>query len=209
MDFRVLLEETTPRRLDVLSGVVMLSLAIATKGVAEERVHDAHVHGVSRLNIAIEGNTVDMEFLSPGANIVGFEHKAESADDKALVAHATAVLHDGEELFAFPSGAECRLQAAEVESALIGEDHGEDDQHETHENEDHVDEHTDEHAEDAEHNEFHVRYHFQCGQPERLEYIDVKLFEHFPGTNELEVQTISPNGQSAHELTPASSRLNF
>ena len=83
------------------------------------------------------------------------------------------------------------MQGAEVESALTEEDHGEDDQHETHENE----EHADEHAEDAEHNEFHARYHFQCGQPERLEYIDVKLFEHFPGTNELEVQTISPSGQ--------------
>ena len=225
MEFRVGRLELTPQRRTVLSRAVMLFLAIVSQGVAEERVHDAHVHGVSRLNIAIEGNTVEMELLSPGANIVGFEHKAESAEDKALIARAAAVLHDGEKLFAFPSGAECRLQTAEVESALIEEDHGEHDQHETRKNDghagehadehteehagEHSDEHTDEHAEDAEHAEFHARYHFQCAQPGRLEHIHVKLFEHFPGTSELEVQMISPSGQGAHELTPASSRLTF
>ena len=122
MEFRVGTLVLSPQGHAVLSGAVMLFLAIVSQGAAEERVHDAHVHGVSRLNIAIEGNTVEMELLSPGANIVGFEHKAESAEDKALVARAAAVLHDGEKLFAFPSGAECRLQTAKVESALIEED---------------------------------------------------------------------------------------
>ena len=217
MEFRVHPEDLTPLRLAFLSGVVMLSMAIGTKGAAEDRAHDAHVHGLSRLNIAIEGNTVEMELLSPGANIVGFEHTARSAEDKALVARATAVLQNGEDLFAFSSGAGCRMEMAEVESALIDENDGDFDEHDTHENDEHSDEHTDEHIDERhdehseveEHAEFHARYQFRCGQPERLEYIDVKLFEHFPGTNVLEVQTISPNGQSAHELTPALSRLNF
>lgn len=209
MEFRISPLRPTVQPFAVLSGVVTLSIVIVTEGVSEDRIHDAHMHGVSRLNIAIEENTVEMELLSPGANIVGFEHTAESAEDKALVARATALLHDGEMLFAFPSGAECLLQAAEVESALIEEDHGDHDEHETHEIDEHADEHNDEHSDDADHAEFHARYHFQCGQPERLEHIDVKLFEHFPGTNELEVQTISPDGQGAYELTPASPRLNF
>ena len=225
MEFRICPQRPTVQPFAVLSGVVALSVAIVTEGVSEDHIHDAHMHGVSRLNVAIEENTVEMELLSPGANIVGFEHAAETAEDKALVARATALLHDGETLFAFPSGAKCLLQAAEVESALIEEDHSDHDEHETHEsdehtdehadehetheNDEHADEHNDEHSDDADHAEFHARYHFQCGQPEQLEHIDVKLFEHFPGTNELEVQTISPNGQGAYELTPASPRLNF
>ena len=40
----------------------------------EHHHHDAHVHGVAHLNVALEGNDLYIELTSPAANIVGFEH---------------------------------------------------------------------------------------------------------------------------------------
>ena len=38
----------------------------------------AHVHGVSELNIVIEGNKIEIQLRTPAKNIVGFEHEAST-----------------------------------------------------------------------------------------------------------------------------------
>ena len=64
----------------------LLLSALVTVSVAEEtRQVDKHEHGVGELNIAVEGNSIDLEFMIPGADIVGFEYKAKSEADIALV----------------------------------------------------------------------------------------------------------------------------
>lgn len=44
---------------------------------------------------------------------------------------------------------------------------------------------------------------------DRLTHVEIKLFERFPRTREVEAQVISPRGQSAQELTPEAARLMF
>ena len=195
------------RNLLVWSCITMLSLVAAEVVEAGEREHDAHVHGVSRLNIAVEGRTIEMELIAPGTDIVGFERTPKSAKDKAAVAAAVEDLVNGGALFMFPGEAQCHLEEAEVVSSLIDAhpDHHEEDG--DHHDEDHGEAHSE--VQNAEHAEFHVHYRFQCDYPDRLSHIQVGLFERFPTARELEVQLISPYGQSAQELTPNSSRLNF
>jgi len=184
-------------RLVVLAGTVLL--AQAGHGVsAAEREHAAHLHGVGTLNVAIEGDEVEIELIAPGADIVGFEHAPETAADKAAVDNAVAALKNGAGLFAFPPGAGCRQEGAEVESALLDDGHSDDEEHV--------------HGEEEEgeaHAEFHAHYRFQCEVPDRLTHMDVTYFERFPMAAELEVQAISPQGQSAGELTPSAARLKF
>lgn len=186
------------RRLAVTwSAILILTLGTSTAAQAADREFGAHEHGVGRLNVAIEGRTVEMELMSPGADIVGFEHEAETAADKAAVERAVSVLQRGENLFVFPSEADCGLAESEVETET--DDHEDDKEHE----------HAEKETDDGEHGEFHARYRFECGNPNDLTHVDVKLFEAFPTARELDVQAISPRGQIAQELTPAAARLNF
>lgn len=178
----------------LLYAAAALIFAGAFAAAAAEREHAAHAHGVDRLNLVVEANTVLVELMSPGADIVGFEHTAESAEDKAVIASAAQALEDGEALFAFTPEARCRLEEAVVGSALIEEAHA-------------AGGARDEEA--AEHAEFHVRYRFNCEWPDRLTHLNVRLFERFPATRELEVQAILPHGQNARELTASSPRLRF
>jgi hypothetical protein len=175
-------------------AIAVLVLAGAFAAAAAEREHAVHAHGIGRLNLVVEVSTFLVELISPGADIVGFEHAAESAEDKSVVAAAVQALKDGEALFAFAPEARCRLEEAIVESTLIEESQAAGGTA----------------REKAEtHAEFHVRYRFDCKRPDRLTHLDVRLFERFPATHELEVQAVLSRGQKAGELTAASPRLRF
>ncbi|MFN4101491.1 MAG: DUF2796 domain-containing protein [Pararhodobacter sp.] len=114
-----------------------LALALLTSAIAaplaaqEHRELAAHVHGVSTLEIAIEGNTLALNLLSPGADIVGFEYEATSEADKDAVEAAIQLLLQPDEIFALPDAAGCRV--SEVLAHLHGAGHD----HEGHGHDDH------------------------------------------------------------------------
>ena len=202
-----------------------LAILVATPSFAEDtRALDAHEHGVGELNIAVDGNTVAMELHAPGADIVGFEYEATSAEDRAAIDAAVAVLARPLELFVLPAAAECSVTKASagLESEEDHDDHGHEDhaegeEHEDHDHEDHAegekhedhDDHGhedhadgeghDDHAE-ASHTEFHAEYTLTCGNTEALTGIDFAYFNTFENALELEVQIISASGAQAFEV---------
>lgn len=195
-----------------------LSLTILTAGAAhtQTRELDAHQHGHGALNIAFEGASVAMELEVPGADIVGFEHPAESDADRALIDAAIAQLAKPLELFAMPAAAGCTVTAANV--ALLGEDdhdeHGDDhkDEHDDDHNDEHADDHKDEHAdEEGEegHNEFHAEYALTCADPSAIDAIEFVYFERFPNAAELDIQLISDKGAKGFEVERDEPRLDL
>ena len=179
----------------------------------EKRQHDAHVHGIAALNLALEGEEVHVELDSPAANIVGFEHAPSSEADHAVLDKAVATLKDGDRLFRFNSAAGCRMEKAEVTSALLDDEHSDEHEkkdghdHEKHENEDHAKE-GHEHEGEA-HSDIEAAYHFECDRPGKLTQLTVELFEAFPGMQELNVQYVVESKQGAAELTPAKHVVKF
>lgn len=191
-----------------------LSLTILTAGAAhtQTRELDAHQHGHGALNIAFEGASVAMELEVPGADIVGFEHPAESDADRALIDAAIAQLAKPLELFAMPAAAGCTVTAANV--ALLGEDdhdeHGDDhkDEHDDDHKDEHADEHADEEGEEG-HNEFHAEYALTCADPSAIDAIEFVYFERFPNAAELDIQLISDKGAKGFEVERDEPRLDL
>ncbi len=209
-------------RLIVMTAALSLSAPLAL--AEEKRDLDAHEHGVGALNIAFEGEDVAIEFEAPGADIVGFEHAATHAEDRAKIDAAIAALAKPLELFRLPDAAECSLVAAEVE--LHGEEDDDHDDHEEHANEDHHgdddhndshhDEHAEEHAEDdhdehesASHTEFHAEYQLACAAPGAIDRIEFGYFDVFPNAEELEIQLISDKGSKSFEVERGSTVLDL
>lgn len=87
----------------------------------------AHVHGIATLNLAMEGGELEIEFVSPAGNIVGFEHEAVTAAERRAIRDAVEQLRKGTELFDLPPAASCSLRVAEVEhvgpGGVEGDDH--------------------------------------------------------------------------------------
>ena len=182
----------------------LLLSALVTVSVAEEtRQVDKHEHGVGELNIAVEGNSIDLEFMIPGADIVGFEYKAKSEADIALVNDALIKFDEFNNIFSIPSASNCILVEADI-SINQGDNHKDEHNHDEHDDHDeHEDEHDhddhDEHDEEA-HNEFVAHYSFNCGNIKEIDRISFPYFTTFPNSGELEVQFVAEIGSTSFEV---------
>jgi hypothetical protein len=213
-----------------LTASLLTPLALVTPGAGAEekhdhdqkhRQHDAHVHGIAALNLALEGEEVHIELDSPAANIVGFEHAPSSEADHAALDKAVATLRKGDQLFIFNKETGCRMEKAMVTSALLEEEHDDHDEkhsdhhdheekgehgHEKHDHEEHGHE---EHEGEETHSDIEVVYHFNCDHPGKLTQLTVELFEAFPATEELNVQYVIESKQGARELTAKDHEVKF
>jgi hypothetical protein len=184
-----------------------LGLAVtASSGSAQHRQADAHEHGRGTLNIAIEGARLTMELEAPGADIVGFEHKAETEQQKAAIEQAEQQLMVGEALFKLPAAAGCVLGSSSA--VLEGEDH--DHEHGA-KDQDKGNGHHDSKADHAEseHSAFRAEYAFECKSPASLSSIVFDYFKVFAGAQKLDVTVITPKGQSKFEVSRAKPRIDL
>lgn len=122
-----------------LALVIGLSLA-ATANAEEYRQHEAHVHGHVEFNIAQDGKDLLIEITSPGADVVGFEHAPENAEQEQALKQAIAALKDTDKLFAINQQAKCVIEDVHV-SHTLGQDSHEGHDHHDHEGHDHDHDH--------------------------------------------------------------------
>lgn len=199
------------RRLLLALPFALLPLAIAH--AAEDHDHDhehgslgAHEHGVGRLNAVLDGQTLELELDSPAMNLVGFEHVATTAADKAKVAAARKQLENPSALFNLPKAAGCVISSQELNSPLFGDkpeaDHDDDDH--DHDAKDGAHEHHHDHS------EIHAHYQFTCDTPTALSNLDLtQVFKTFPATQKIQVQLIGPSGQQGVDATATAATLKF
>jgi len=185
--------------------------------------HGAHEHGVGRMDVAVEKNSVDIDLDSPAVNFIGFEHEPGDAKERATLDKAVDDLKHGDGLMTFTPAAQCTQMRVRVSSPLLGAgedagheghdhegdaDHHHDDEEAAHGHDHHEDGDSDEHEHD--HADINVTWEVTCAHPEKLREIDFSgLFRRFTGTHSLRVQAALPNGQTSTELTPGSSRLKW
>lgn len=75
----------------------------------------AHEHGIARLGLAVDGARLTVDLQLPAESVFGFERAPRSAREGATVAEALDRLRTGGAgLIAFPDGATCALDSAEV-----------------------------------------------------------------------------------------------
>lgn len=192
----------------------MFLVGLPAMGISETRQHGAHVHGIGSLNVVLDGSVLMLELNSPAANIVGFEHAPHNEQQTQALRDASQILEDGEKLFVLSKKAECRIDETQVDNDIVKghhEDHASDHDHKEHqEHKEHTETHGEkEHDHGGEHSEFTATYRFQCVYPDRLKSIEVMLFSLFPGFEEVHVQLLTPGQQTAVELTPKQSLIEF
>jgi hypothetical protein len=177
---------------------------------SEYEQHEAHVHGEAEMLIALEGSTLEIEFHSPAMNIVGFEHQPKTEQQTDAIEKAIDTLKQPGKLFALATAAECKPVAIDVATPLAKHGHDEHSHQEHDAHHEHEKEHEHEHEHEVEtHSDFTAHYQFQCADLNKLDKIEFDLFKHFPGTERLEVLSISNKGQQMMELTPANTTLEL
>jgi hypothetical protein len=194
------------RLMSVIAAFVIALINFAPfSAYGEYKQLDAHEHGIAILNTVLEGKELVIEFISPAANIVGFEHEPATEQDGEAINNARTMLMDGVSLFRFPVEAECVLEHAEVETDLEHNGHEENGEGHSHDSGEH---HHDNHDGDG-HGDFRVEYHFHVGNPTALTSLEVLFMQLFPAIERMKVQVASQSAQTAVELTPDMFRVEL
>src|SRR5262249_18503329 len=144
---------------------------------------------------------VSLELEAPGADIVGFEHSARTARQKAALKQAKQQLLAPQSLFKFPSAAGCVVAEASVDIESGEHEH-------EHEIEKGAEGNKAEAAEEG-HSNFHGQYAFNCKAPARITAIEFGYFQAFAGAQKLEVNVITPKGQTRFDVTRAKARIDL
>lgn len=181
------------------AGLFSLSL-LATGAVAEEAKHrqlGPHVHGQGTLDLAIEGNKIQMELVSPGMDIVGFEHVASTPEQKVAIEKAKLELANVLAVFKLPAAADCKVDNATVENRAEVHKPGE------------KDDDDDDKPGAPQHSEFHATYSITCAAPERLTSMETTYFSQFSGGHLLDVNVTTSKGQTQAQLTREKATLDL
>ena len=157
---------------------------------------DTHLHGHVELRLALENTSLELYLESPSVNIVGFEHRATSAQQIQTAEYAKSILELPTEIFSFSDG-NCSLSQSNVDFSAIlqtTESHKLGDHHE---------------AQEVDHSEITAGYKYNCQQGVELDIIRVELIEYFPGIEKIKVIWLTDTKQGTVELTPKSNLIRI
>jgi hypothetical protein len=147
----------------------------------------AHEHGVARLDVVLDGESLQISLDSPLESLAGFEHAPKDDAQRAALGRMVDRLKDGGKLFTIGAAAACTLTASTVEHPFqpgVGAP-------------------ADGHA-DAE-----ATWTWRCDKPAALKRIEVHLFDAFAGLRTLRVQTATANGQGMATLNKSRRVIAF
>lgn len=145
--------------------------------------HKAHSHGNAKLDVAVDGKMVQIEFEAPGDVIFGFEHKPKTDAQKKTIEVEMKRLNEGyADLFKFPSDAMCILSEKKIEADQA------DAQAEADKNEKEV------------HADVEVTYKFTCHSELKGKQLKLGLFAAYPRLKTLKTQVLGSAGQKGLTL---------
>lgn len=145
-----------------------------------------HSHGIATLQVAVDNDNLTLLLSSPLQNLIGFEHQARNDDERDAIARMIDTFNHAEQLFTPSAEAACTVNSVQMTSAVV-------DRPAT------IGTANDESG----HHDIDGTFVFHCQQADQLHNLHVRLFDHYPGLQRLNVEIISAHNQHAMILTPA------
>jgi len=194
------------KRLLAASGILLGLTAMPLQKSVIAQELGSHVHGLTELNLVIANQNVQIEFISPAINLLGFERASNSPEENKLF---NAVLEDlqAAEWLLSDQLEDCQMSTPVLEAPEFGS-HEMSEGHEEHEHEHDEHEHEDHEHETGDHADFRVQYLFDCRSAPPSNFT-VTAFDRFVGIEEISVRWIVGRQQGASNLTPSNATLSF
>lgn len=167
----------TVRRL--LGGLLFWgALGMAAHAAGHE---SAHVHGLVRLDVAMDAKTLTLRLQAPLDSLLGFEHRPRTAAQQQVADALLKKMNNGATLIRPQGAASCTSTKVSVESEALQplKPAG---------------------SQDQEHADLDASFEFTCEQPDKLAFIEVGFFDAFKRIQKIDVQVAGPKGQSKQTL---------
>ncbi|WP_372525677.1 DUF2796 domain-containing protein [Piscinibacter sp.] len=148
----------------------------------------AHVHGVAKLDIAVEANSLTVLLESPLDNLLGFERAPRTDAERRQADAAITKLRSAAAMFGIDPAAQCKPAHVELSSSALKLGH------------------PDPKEQQEGHADIDGSFEFKCADASKAAYIDVGLFD-FARLQRLEVQVATPHGQFRRDLKRPARRI--
>lgn len=168
------MKRTQPFRI-LSSGLIFFAtLGIAAAVAAHE---SAHVHGLVKLDVAVDAKTLTVHLEAPLDSLLGFEHRPRTAAQKQAAEAVLKQMKDGAALIRPEAAALCKATKATVDSKVLqsAKPAG---------------------GKDEEHADLDASFEFTCEQPDKLTFIELGFFDAFKRILKIEVQVAGAKAQS-------------
>ena len=194
------------KRLLIASGILLGLTAMPLQKSVIAQELGSHVHGLTELNLVIANQNVQIEFISPAINLLGFERASNSPEENKLFNEVLEDLQTAEWLLG-DQLRDCQMSTPVFEAPEFGS-HEMSEGHEEHEHEHDEHEHEDHEHETGDHADFRVQYLFDCRSAPPSNFT-VTAFDRFVGIEEISVRWIVGRQQGVSNLTPSNATLIF
>jgi hypothetical protein len=185
----------------ILFNVFLLGQLVHAKSQQEQGSPlDFHVHGLSEITMAIEGEILDIQLISPTVNLFGFEHKASNKKEITLVNNAKTLLSNTSSLFYF-SGGGCSLINTVIDVSGSLKDHENEHEHQPKNRKKSHDDHGIQETTHQNHSQIVANYRYHCEETATLSAITVLVFEQFLGIKEIRAMWITDTKQGVVTLS--------
>jgi hypothetical protein len=161
-----------------MSLILRLAPLMLLLGSGSALAAGKHVHGEVMVNLAVEANTLVLEWQAPAVDVLGFERRPNNDAQRQAVAAADAWFGSGRNMLGVPPAAACRLQNVEYEPPKLGSGHA----------------------------DYRARYTFGCAAPQALVYAELWLLNRLQSVERAQVTLLTPALQTQLTLTGTSSR---
>lgn len=191
-------------RNNLICALLLISIAGSSRTLAQSA--DSHVHGNAELNVVLMGQQLQVEFVSPAINLLGFERPPNTDEETATLNNTIEQLQRGGWLIeAFPTT--CQLSTEEFEAPVYDEHESSEHDHE-HESSEHDHEHESSEHDAEPHSNFRVTYLYDCDSAPRKQ-LKMLAFDHYSGIETLTVQWIADQKQGYARLNRDNPVLNL
>lgn len=157
---------------------------LAFSSHATVHAHKAHVHGLARMDIALQGQAFSVSLEMPLESLVGFERAPRNTLERQQVESALERLREPG-LLRLQADAQCTLRGLELEVPAV------------------LQTSPSARTPAQEHADLLAHWVFDCARPQALNSLVVGLFDAFARVQRIEVQMALPSGQRKTVLRPA------
>jgi hypothetical protein len=152
------------------------------------------VHGVATLQIAVDANNLNLNFSSPLDNLIGFEHIPYNEQQQIAVDKMINQFNHVDALLMPTPAAMCIAKSVKLDSIVIKNESIPPNKVK---------------QEGAGHADLDAEIIFHCQHVDQLKDVQAYLFKNYSNLHKLNVEVVSPHGQTVATLTPTNTQIRW
>ncbi len=156
----------------------------------------AHAHGTVDVNLVTDAGSIKIQMTSPLDNLLGFERSPRTDAERQRVEAMATQLRAADKLFRLPPAAACQLNQVQLHAPVVGlKTPGAESEPSS--------------TPQSGHSDLDALFEFTCAQAAQLSHLDIDLFKTFSGIQRINIQLVTPRGQTQQTLKRPAQRLKL